>query len=301
MNKYVTLKTVVSAVLLSLIPAFAQAWTYTINCEDGAVGSTPANTDLAFWGKNTIITNEQASEGSKSCKFSIKKGSEGWPSSGGPLEWGAVLSLPSNVKVGEELWVRFDMFVPTGFDIWTNTGMLKFIRFGTKTSTRTTGCVDFLMGVPNAKLWDPIAKKDVSPPFVVSFEGVPQLSMVGTRPTNDVVTGVWETYEAHVKVDSIPQSLGGQSTARMWKNNVPIADLPGQITAVDKTGVVQSIYLFTYWNGNAPKDQHVYIDNITVTNQQPANVDRRGHAYIGGDTYYQEGRQISKIQLRVNK
>jgi len=266
------------------LPLPAMAWTHHIDCEDGAPGTLPANqkgTDAAYWGTNTLYSTEQVGTGKQSCKFSIKQGSEGWPGTGGPLEWGAIFKLPVAVNVGEELWTRVSVFLPNDFQIVSNSGMLKFIRLHTRTATTNTGCLDLLMGDKRIPLWDQLLKRDSYPPYVMSFEGRPRLTMVGTRPTDDPVLGRWETYEVYVKLDSVSVDNGGMGIVRVWKNNKLISNGTNQVAASDKTGIIDSIYLFTYWNGTAPADQYAYMDDMIITNERPANRDANGYAFIG--------------------
>lgn len=268
------------ALLASPLPALA--WTSTVDCEDGAANTAPASkTGIMHWGSNTRYSTEQVGTGKQSCKFSIKKGSEGWPSAGGPLEWGAIFDLPTPIKVGEEVWVRLSLFLPNDFQVVSNSGQLKFIRLHTRTSSANTGCLDFLMGDKSIALWDPILKRDTYAPYISNFEGRPGLTMVGTRPTDNVALGRWETYEVYVKLDSISVSGGGMGMIRVWKNNKLIANLTGQVAAADKSGVVDSVYVFTYWNGTAPADQYAYMDDLIMTNATPTNRDANGYPYIG--------------------
>lgn len=266
---------------LFMAPMASHAWTTVVDCEGGTLNTLPANTSVAYWGNNTRLNNTQFSGGKQSCKFSIKQGSEGWPSTGGPLEWGGIFSFPAKVPVGGEVWARVSMWVPTTFPISTNTGMLKFLRMHTGISTRGTGCIDFLMGDQSTPIWDAVARKDAYPPFVSNFEGAPGNTMIGTT-AESVAKGKWETYEIYVKVDSVAASNGGTSILRVWKNNNLIANLKNQVTAVDKTGYVDSLYMFTYWNGNAPSDAYVYMDDLIMTSDKPSNVDANGYPFIGG-------------------
>lgn len=260
------------------------AWTMIQDCEGGPANTLPSNSSTSYWGTNSRYSTEQINTGKQSCKFSIAQGSEGWPSSGGPLEWGAIFPLPSNVSVGQEVWMRVNIFMPTGFQISTNSGMLKFMRLHTKTSTANTGCLDLLMGATNGiSIWDTVLKKDTFPPFVLNFEGNPGNTMVGTRPTNDVGYGKWESYEIYVKVDSVSKANGGMGEVRAWKNNQLMADVTTQTSAGDKTGVIDSLYLFTYWNGTSPSNQYLYMDDLIITTDTPANRDAKGNAFIGGN------------------
>jgi len=83
-------------------------------------------------------------------------------------------------------------------------------------------------------------------------------------------------------VDSVIKNNGGVGEIRVWKNNKLIANFPQRISAVDKTGVIDSLYLFTYWNGNAPQTQSLYVDDVIITTDTPANRDANGYPFIGG-------------------
>jgi hypothetical protein len=137
------------------------------------------------------------------------------------------------------------------------------------------------MGDPKIQLWDPILKKDVYPPLNINFEGRAGLTMVGVRPTDDVQKGKWETFEIYIKHDSVSQANGGMAVERIWKNNKLLINATHQTTAVDKTGIVDAVYLFTYWNGSAPADQYLYMDDLIMTNERPTNRDANGYAYLG--------------------
>lgn len=261
------MRTSINIVMILLIGYLAPntlAWTVEMDCELDGTNQLPPPVSGVTWGSLTTLSTTNIFEGQKSCRFFIEKGTEGWPSSGGALEWGSIFSLPQNVRVGQELWLRFAIYVSPTFPITTNTGALKFIRLKTRVSdkTRNTGCLDFLMGDPRKVIWDPVNKKDVSPPFIVNFEGAPNLTPVGQRPKHDVRKGSWETYEIYVKVDNIPKRQGGGGLMKIWKNNQLVDTLDNQVIVADSTGYIDALFLFTYWNGNAPSDTYALIDNL---------------------------------------
>ena len=259
----------------------ARAWTMTQDCEGGAVNTLPVNTSTSYWGTNSRYSAEQFASGKQSCKFSIAKGSEGWPSAGGPLEWGAIFPLPAAVPVGKEVWMRLRLFVPNGFQIVSNSGMLKFMRLHTRTATTNNGCLDFLFGT-GLPLWNAAISKDVYPQHIVSWEGAPALTFIGDKNKSPVTLGAWETYEVYVKVDTVSKAKGGGGQFRAWKNNILIADVPTQVSAADSTGVIDSLYVFTYWNGTSPQTQSLYMDDLKMTTDIPSNRDANGYPFIGG-------------------
>jgi len=151
----------------------------------------------------------------------------------------------------------------------------------TRTPTTNSGCLDFLFGVPGFSLWDVLTNKDVYPPHVLSWEGNSKSTFIGTRPANDIAYDRWETYEVYVNHDSVSKDAGGKGEVKIWKNNTLIADVTSQVSALDKSGVIDGVLLFTYWNGNSPATQSLYVDDIIETTDRPANRDASGNAFIG--------------------
>ena len=73
----------------------------------------------------------------------ITQGSDGWG------QWGATYTLPTPVPRGSAIWVRLSVFVPAGFPIQTNDGILKFIRIHTASAANSNeGYHDLLMSNP---------------------------------------------------------------------------------------------------------------------------------------------------------
>jgi hypothetical protein len=265
---------------LLLVSANAGAWTTNINCEGGSVGAKVAEggaNQFSSTFAKTVYSNEQASSGSQSCKMGVTAGSDGWG------EFGATYEFPSHVARGGEVWVRVNMFVPSGFDQTTNTGVLKFMRVHTATSGGANeGYHDLLISNPGATFWDAGVGNWVSS-YIYNFEGFPKLLGVGVRPTDDLKAGKWESYEMYVKFDSTAANAGGQGVMRIWKNNKMLYERRDQATLVGTGSYADAFYLFTYWNGNAPATQSLYIDDVVVTSDTPPNRDASGNPFIGGN------------------
>jgi len=112
-------------------PLYAGAWTKHIDCEGGAVGSKVVDNlsnTLTFNGSKTIYSKEQVGTGSQSCKLTITGGTDGYPPPPDIAEWGGSDWFASPVTVGQEFWYRISVFIPKGFQVSTNSGMLKFVR-----------------------------------------------------------------------------------------------------------------------------------------------------------------------------
>src|SRR5690625_7783165 len=85
-----------------------------------------------------------------------------------------------------------------------------------------------------------------------------------------------------VTLDNVPASAGGMAKIRIWKNGRLLANISDRKTLGAADDYSDRALLFTYWNGGAPKDQHMYVDEITITTDIPDNVDEQGNPYLGG-------------------
>ena len=125
-------------------------------------------------------------------------------------------------------------------------------------------------------------KKQTDSPYYYYYETVVRQEYPGVFSGDRIEKGVWESYEIYYKFDTLSVDEGGTGVVRIWKNNKLLSNLTNQITLNNSTTVADSFYLFTYWNGNAPKDQHLYIDDIIMTSDTPVNTDDNGFRFIGG-------------------
>jgi LysM repeat protein len=67
----------------------------------------------------------------------------------------------------------------------------------------------------------------------------------------------------------------------MWKNGVLIFEDTTSKTLNSSTDVINNAIFMSYWNGGCPKEQTLYIDDVTVTSDTPANQDAQGNRMIG--------------------
>lgn len=264
------------AASLLLSPLCASAWTKKIDCEGGTVGSKVSEGSNGFSSafSKTVYSRDQVGTGAQSCRMGISQGVEGWG------EWGGTVTFPSKLTRGQQVWIRLSMYVPSNFNVNTNTGMLKFMRVHTASASRSNeGYHDLLISNGRSQ-W--IDNRDTTASFIYSYEGAPKLHAVGTRGRHDVATGKWESYEMHIKLDSTAKDAGGSGEVRIWKNNELLATITDVPTLSSASSYAQSFFLFTYWNGNAPATQHLYVDDIIMTSDTPANRDSHGNPFIGG-------------------
>lgn len=212
------------------------------------------------------VTIDEAT-GNKVCANTIVEGKTAYGT------WGGILNLPSHLTEGQEIWIRLKTFFPEGFD--TNSygegGRLKFIRL------RTLGTDNANYGYND---WY-INNLSMSTPYGFIYEGAAQWYMFGKRPVDNVQLGVWETYELYIRLGTKAGSEGGQALVRGWKNGLPIFETNERVTLKAADGKANSIYIFTYWNGGAPKTQTMYLDDVAVATETPANRDVLGRPFIG--------------------
>jgi hypothetical protein len=76
-------------------------------------------------------------------------------------------------------------------------------------------------------------------------------------------------------------SQGGTARARLYKNGKLLKDIQDQETLMTATSRATDFYLFTYWNGGAPKSESMFIDSMTVTTDTPSNRDANGFPFLG--------------------
>lgn len=252
-----------------LLSTVAGAWTVNDDYNNQSDGERCGS----FWntGPNTYVTSEQSSSGSKSCKMKIYAGD---------LGWGGGFVLPGKLKKGDELWMRFRLFVPNGFDPNVSNGESnKFIRFTVKDVGGVGSFLDW-------KWMD----EDMPSAYAVklqrdnctSWEECHQL--LGSN-SDRPIRGVWETYEIYVKFDNVQVDSGGQGRVRVWKNGKLIGNQTKRRTMNNPDDYVESALIFSYWNGGSPQTQHLYFDDLVATNVKPASRDSQGNAYIGEGSF----------------
>ena len=164
-------------------------------------------------------------------------------------------------------------YFPAGFDHYAygEGNRLKFLRIHTLTAGGSNiGYNDLYFSA-----------KSVTTPFAFIYEGAPNWVTMG-KLDDLPVQDTWESYEMAVTLDTVPVANGGKARVRIWKNGELLKDITDRITLKHEDAYANRALLFTYWNGGAPKDQHMYVDEITVTNEVPSRRDSQGNPYIGG-------------------
>lgn len=254
-------------VLLLLYATSVSAWTTIRNFNDGTVGANAKGSD-AFSGSagDSYYSNEQVSEGPLSAELNITAGETAFGS------WGGAITFPSNLYKGDEIWLRVKTFMPVGFNYnsTSNGNRLKFLRVHTMSpSAANQGYDDWYINPQGS-----------STPFSWIYEG--EQKWVHFGDSGDAIQlGKWETYEMYLYLDDLPTASGGKARIRLWKDGVLLQDITDRKTLKAADSYAEKIYIFTYWNGGAPKTQKMWMDDIVVTTETPDARDAQNNPYIG--------------------
>jgi hypothetical protein len=117
-------------------------------------------------------------------------------------------------------------------------------------------------------------------PYAWCFEGGGYVDFY--RPVGSPVqVNTWETIEWAMVLDHVSMADGGLARVLVWKNGVLVGDLQDVRTLTNSTGYADLLRIFTYWNDKAPKDEHVWLDDLTITTVTPTARDAAGNPYLG--------------------
>lgn len=246
----------------------------TVNRRPQAVSSTPDWEILRDFNSGTLNTNavgpdgfsslagdsvyttEQVAEGSQSVKMSIVSGDTGFGTFGG-----AVI-FPSFLGVGDVLWLRFSLFLPVGFDVITDVTLFKMMRlFCANAAGSSEGYIDGMLFNQNSS-WSEnytFFHQKEGDPIAVSNPISPK-----TGPGGQLPRGQWHQLAWKVTMDNIRVADGGSARVQFWYNGTLNANHTVFRTLNSAGSTCRSLYLFTFWNGGAPKTQSCYADDIRI-------------------------------------
>ncbi|MFO1390037.1 hypothetical protein [Cellvibrio sp.] len=225
-------------------------------------------------GNNMVSTTEKVAFGNKAWKTTAIQGTEEWAMGGGAY-------FPSALKKGQSLQAQWSAFFPTDFDWYAGGGgRLKFFRIRTEpVGGGNSGYHDIYLNTLGLG-----GGPSEDGRLTNIFEGVQSW-----HDTNEFMTkGEWNTFEMRVDFDNVSFDQGGKGRTRIWrkKNNQMqlILDVKSDPTLVNATDVAPFFYIFTYWNGGAPKTQSMYIDRIIFETDltRLVETDNAGNKIIGG-------------------
>ncbi len=248
-------------------PALTNAWTINSDFELGTIGERAIGKHAmsgAF--KYTVFTNEYQNTGStKAAKVSIDAATDGWG------DWGGSYKFPTKLTEGDQIWFRAYVYFPVGFDYSASGEGLKIMRIHTVSpGGANEGYFDILISNVGGGI---SIGSEVSAPAFYNNNPRPTWENQGSKTAK----GVWQALEMYVKSSSIP----GNGIFRVWQNGKLIFEDTKTSTLRTATSASDLIYFFTYWNGNAPKTQSAYIDDVIITTETPNKIDSHGNRFIG--------------------
>ena len=261
---------------------------------------------VSFWG---AYGNGYGSQGDTAIKYgsntssanmSIQSGTTGRPGDGTPVgngDFGFIESLSDAghaVADGGDLWVYGKMYIPEGFDFTGAGGLgLKFIRL---TLAGSGGKLDIHIGENGS---------GVNNAFSISNENYSQFQTDVHRETNRTINlGAWNDFCFYVSATDDTAT----TEMRFWLNDQFVMEHVGSGTDIvtkwinpsgtldtatwtpagggfaclpAPTSSISTMYLFTYWNGNAPRDQSVNVQYMNyVQSDAGLSIDEYGNKYV---------------------
>ncbi|MEN9491887.1 MAG: hypothetical protein RJA63_2336 [Pseudomonadota bacterium] len=224
------------------------------------------------------ISTERVAFGSKAWKTTATAGATEWAMGGGA-------NFPTSLGKGQSVHAQWSVYFPADFDWYAcGGGRLKFFRIRTEPAGGgNRGYLDLYLktlclGIP--------ASEDGELTYI--FEGNSGTGKWWYDTGEVMQKGVWETFEIQVDFDDVPKSQGGTGRVRVWRKKgnqmALILDLQDGRTLASATDYAPFFYIFTYWNGGAPKTQSMYIDRVVIEKDMSKLVetDAAGNKIIGG-------------------
>lgn len=262
---------------------------------------------------STYSTAQTRGGRTTSIRTTIKAASDGDPSDvgAGMGLFGSNITLPTTARCGDgdTLHTIMALYFDPTFDTHTNTGVLKFIRF--LQGDGTYGHLDHLILNDYGYIEGDTATAGPHSPHGFAFGNESDHSgevwksgygyVSGIRSNRNVTRGAWCILELRQKFST----NAATASRTIWIDGQFVVDFTGNTkTYINESGslvtltggqcvnigsgkTIDTMRLFTYWNGYAPKDQGVYIDSIgfykipSGQSDNLPNTDSYGNKFIG--------------------
>lgn len=275
-----------------LFTAQSHAWVATHDFEDGKPGDTANGFVSKLTGGfddaagGSLYSTKHVYKGTQSGSTTIKTGDTGWS------RWGGQFNLPKSLGVGDELWWKVAIYIPSDFQFDNGHGLGKGMRIKTTGANATgnggyidnyfkgykaSGCR--MHGVFNEASGDTFEANNPSTkdgnncdPKFNNSSGFNRLNVGDPIPRDQ-----WVVFEQYVKFSAYPNA----GIYRMWQDGKLVFEDTKTWILVSPTSVANYTLLFTYWNAGSPKDNTVWVDDVVLTNQQPDNTDSFGNPFLG--------------------
>lgn len=258
----------------------AVAWTIDAKFEDGQAGQKAMLTNNdAFHShaNNSKYSTAQKLSGNQSGSVTTVGGD----TSGGFGKWGGSWNFDSKLKEGDEIWFRAWVYYPTNFDFSSSSSEgMKFMRIHVASANGDNEGYhhNYIKdGGNKGKLF--IGGEVRGNDGKTIFDNKSKAQLRGTSDAGivQISLGQWHSYEQYVRFDSTP----GKGIRRTWFDGQLVMEDKKTATLGSPGSYSDFIYIWTYWNGGAPKTQTAYIDDVIITSDQPNNTDSKGNPFIG--------------------
>ncbi len=272
--------------------------------EGGAVGSKaqsgsciPGGDPITIYASSESYYSDSESYGpGQSAELNVRQNTDGYG------EFGGIITLNScggrNLVKGDEIWIRIRTKFPLGYNYSANP-RLKFLRIRTnKSAACTTDCNEgyidwYINRLGSVQGWFENGKWVEYPdiPYGIIKEAVSaplqNWKFFGNK-SNAIELDQWITYEWYVKLDSKSIDNGGEAVIRAWKDGNILTEITDRRTLDTDNSIATDFLLFTYWNGNSPQSQKMYIDDLRIVTSPdlPPNVDADSNPVIGMGSDY---------------
>lgn len=271
MSLSVMSKALLSGVAFMSVVGTADAWTRQENFDKGTAGAAIRSEGFDWLSRSRYATTRYGSSGLGG-EIGINGGTSG------SSDFGAYIYFPQPIREGGEVWYRVRTYMPSSFDYRSPTFALKFLRVHTTAGStgQNRGYLDTYINPSGSYFFQNEFYQNQA------HEDWTEQDLSSLRSTSQVVRkDTWETYEVYVRFSATP----GSGIYRVWKNGNLVYQNTKWPTLASSGDQSDMALLFTYWNGNAPKTQSMYVDDIIVTTDRPANRDSQGNPFIGvGET-----------------
>ncbi len=264
MKKYIlVLVLVFCGVFISI--NYAAAWTESDDLEGNGAG---------YW--NSYISQDYSHSGSHSIKFVLKSGVE----SVGIYDY----PLGSELREGDELWVRVYIYAPLGFD-WTCNPITKLLRTTVANSSGASWSYISILATNPGDYGCGTGKYGYMVTGAEALSGMNPPPICQNRNTADgggyLTPGQWHSIELYIKVSATSGIIRGWLDG-VLRNEYLYPTIPsGGYMPIDHTSDWNVHHLLGWWNGGPRQDQNIYFDDFIATNIRPANRDAAGNYMIG--------------------
>lgn len=230
--------------------------------DDGA--SLSAGKPFGAAGRTTA-SSQKTHQGRRSARMAIHQDDKG-----GFGRWGGILPIEPALPRGSEIWVRVFVLWPKDFE-FSAAPWMKFIRLHNQTGNNQNGGYNDLY----------VDKADGPKSVLRTIKEVHNTWQTYDGPP--LPREQWESYEVYLFIDNTSVDDGGEGRFRVWRDGELIFDRTDVPTISTADGIINSLYLFTYWNNEKPPNNHLFLDDLVIATSAspPPNTDDSGNRFIG--------------------